>query len=99
MMARNQRLLQQPTNIYQKRPFLLAMNQVLYSNLKDEYGSNIDETQFSKTFSSNHFTSVCDRKDALISVLENLDMYRKRAEEASKSRANIIVFPEVSCDM
>ena len=50
-------------------------------------------------FNLNHFTAVCDRKDALTSVLENLDMYRKRAEEASKSRANIIVFPEVSYDI
>ena len=60
---------------------------------------NVDNTYFSKTFLSNHFTAVCDRKDALTSVLENLDMYRKRAEEASKSRANIIVFPEVSYDI
>ena len=38
---------------------------------------------------------VCDRVDALSSVLANLEIYRQQTEQAKQQGADIIVFPEV----
>ena len=42
-----------------------------------------------------HFIIVCDRVDALSSVLANLEIYREQTKNAKLLGANIIVFPEV----
>ena len=39
--------------------------------------------------------AVCDRVDALSSVVDNLIIYSKQPKEAKKLGADIIVFPEV----
>ena len=39
--------------------------------------------------------AVCDRVDALSSVLDNIEIYQQQTQEAKKKGADIIVFPEV----
>ena len=39
--------------------------------------------------------AVCDRVDALSSVVENLEIYSEQTKEAKKLGSDIIVFPEV----
>ena len=38
---------------------------------------------------------VCDRDDALASIVANLQIYSEQTKEAKKLGAKIIVFPEV----
>ena len=42
-----------------------------------------------------YLVAVCDRVDALSSVVDNLIVYSEQTKEAKKLGADIIVFPEV----